>query len=491
MNPALLQNASLVSLGMMFLGNDNKYTILLIVIVFIYTKKYEILNLYRDFKNLGSKTLEIEGSIMSELSDRKAPYPIFTKSINGILFYLKKNFKESSDSLINTMSSGYILNSLDRKHTSDLTSFLPINNPDGVWITPDIRLYVQLEKPSFSKEKQERDIDKEVLKEQTFKLKLSTKTLSMVQLYQFVEKCTNEYKTHMENEMLKSRIFEPSFSLTSDNIDHSSFQIPLETTKSFDNLFFEGKEALIQRLNSFKDKETYRRLGIPDSLGLLFYGNPGTGKTSTIKAIAKYMNMSIILVPMNQINSKKRLRKFFQTSHYGSDLEIPYDKRIYVFEEIDASNWGKIIRSRSLKKELTDSESGISSSSSTSQTIIINSSKDEMSKMSKKDEEPLTLGAILETLDGIIETPGRIIIMTTNHRELIDPALLRPGRIDFELEFKKLRRCDIASIFEMMYELTMPKETLRRIKDYTYSQAEISRLLFKHNTDPVGFLREF
>jgi hypothetical protein len=195
------------------------------------------------------------------------------------------------------------------------------------------------------------------------------------------------------------------------------------------------------------------------------------------------------MVPMNQINTKRRLRKFFQTQEYGNEYEIPYDKRIYVFEEIDASNWGKIIRNRSLKREVEESFSE-SSSKSSAQTIIINSSKDEMSKTPRKEDEVLTLGAILETLDGIIETKGRIIIMTTNHREVIDPALLRPGRIDFELEFKKLRRCDVASIYEMMYGSTMPEESLRKIRDYTYSQAEISRLLFKHSGDSSEFLRE-
>ena len=144
-----------------------------------------------------------------------------------------------------------------------------------------------------------------------------------------------------------------------------------------------------------------------------------------------------------------------------------------------------------MKSTSEDSILSSSGSHSSPQTIIINSSKEDNTRSVKKDEEPLTLGTILETIDGIVETKGRIIIMTTNHREVLDPALLRPGRIDFELEFKKLRRCDIASIYESMFEVPMPEETLRRINDYTYSQAEISRLIFKHYNDSSGFLREF
>jgi hypothetical protein len=491
MNPAMLHNASLMSLGMMFLGNDNKYTICLIVIALLYSKRNELLELYRDFLNLGSKTLEIEGSIVNETNSQKAPRPVFTKSINGILYYIKSQKQSSDNSIFNTMKSGSIVNALERSSSCNLNSFLPVNNPDGLWITPDIRLFIQIEKAHHSKDliNSSKNEEREI-KERPFKLRLTSKTLTMYQLYQFVEKCTLEHKIHMNIELLKPRIFEPSFNQNSDYFEHS-FEIPLETNKSFDNLFFEGKEALLQRLESFKDKTTYQRLGIPDALGLLFYGSPGTGKTSAIKAIAKYMNMSLIIVPMNQINSKKRLRKFFQTQSYSGDLDIPYDKRIYIFEEIDASNWGKIIRNRSLKSTSEDSILSSSGSHSSPQTIIINSSKEDNTRSVKKDEEPLTLGTILETIDGIVETKGRIIIMTTNHREVLDPALLRPGRIDFELEFKKLRRCDIASIYESMFEVPMPEETLRRINDYTYSQAEISRLIFKHYTDSSGFLREF
>lgn len=36
-------------------------------------------------------------------------------------------------------------------------------------------------------------------------------------------------------------------------------------------------------------------------------------------------------------------------------------------------------------------------------------------------------------LDGVVDTPGRIVVMTTNHKEELDPALIRPGRIDKDL----------------------------------------------------------
>merc|ERR1711998_473813 len=46
----------------------------------------------------------------------------------------------------------------------------------------------------------------------------------------------------------------------------------------------------------------------------------------------------------------------------------------------------------------------------------------------KRDK--LNLSGLLNVLDGVVDTPERIVVMTTNHPEILDPALIRPGRID-------------------------------------------------------------
>merc|ERR1719410_800686 len=48
-------------------------------------------------------------------------------------------------------------------------------------------------------------------------------------------------------------------------------------------------------------------------------------------------------------------------------------------------------------------------------------------------KDPLNLSGLLNVLDGVVDTPGRILIMTSNHPEKLDPALIRPGRIDKKL----------------------------------------------------------
>merc|ERR1711939_932024 len=50
---------------------------------------------------------------------------------------------------------------------------------------------------------------------------------------------------------------------------------------------------------------------------------------------------------------------------------------------------------------------------------------------SRRDK--LNLSGLLNVLDGVVDTPERIVVMTTNHPEFLDPALIRPGRIDQKL----------------------------------------------------------
>jgi chaperone BCS1 len=232
----------------------------------------------------------------------------------------------------------------------------------------------------------------------------------------------------------------------------------------------------------FRDGTAYKRLGIPHMLGLLFYGEPGTGKTSAIKAIANYMNMSLILVPMNLIKTRKQLESLF----YSPAMEeIPYHKRIYVFEEIDCNGWGSLVRDRRFQKE-----EEVEEESQVERLITVLEDEKSIFRAPKKREnkdDALTLGAILEVLDGITETAGRIVILTTNHREKLDPALIRPGRIDMEIEFKKLRGAHVAAIYEKWYDVPY---TGPPIADYKHTQAHVSQILFRYEKDPIQAMKE-
>ncbi len=80
----------------------------------------------------------------------------------------------------------------------------------------------------------------------------------------------------------------------------------------------------------------------------------------------------------------------------------------------------------------------------------------------KKDE--LNLSGILNVLDGVVDTPGRMLVMTSNHPEMLDPALIRPGRIDKKLYLGHLRYQDLVSMMEHFFQLSLDNVQVNRLK---------------------------
>ena len=141
-----------------------------------------------------------------------------------------------------------------------------------------------------------------------------------------------------------------------------------------------------------KKPEAFVKMGIKPPRGVLFYGPPGTGKTLLAKAVAAESEANFISIKGPQLismwvgESEKGIRKIFQRARQVSPV-------IIFFDEIDA------IAPR--RGAVTDS--GVSER---------------------------MVNQLLTELDGVEELKGVVFIAATNRPDLIDPALLRPGRID-------------------------------------------------------------
>ena len=79
-------------------------------------------------------------------------------------------------------------------------------------------------------------------------------------------------------------------------------------------------------------------------------------------------------------------------------------------------------------------------------------------------------------MDGILEISGRIIIFTSNHPELIDEALLRPGRIDSIIEFTNLTKNDVNNMYHLWFDKYIDDNIFINMKDNIYSQANLGKL---------------
>eukprot|EP00529_Nitzschia_sp_RCC80_P009460 CAMPEP_0113495692 /NCGR_PEP_ID=MMETSP0014_2-20120614/29739_1 /TAXON_ID=2857 /ORGANISM="Nitzschia sp." /LENGTH=771 /DNA_ID=CAMNT_0000389595 /DNA_START=60 /DNA_END=2375 /DNA_ORIENTATION=- /assembly_acc=CAM_ASM_000159 len=85
------------------------------------------------------------------------------------------------------------------------------------------------------------------------------------------------------------------------------------------------------------------------------------------------------------------------------------------------------------------------------------------SLLKKLNPDALSLAGLLNVLDGVVDTPGRILIMTSNHPELLDPALIRPGRIDKQLLLGFMRAPDIISLLELYFQTKLTREQETRV----------------------------
>ncbi|CCG80927.1 Mitochondrial chaperone BCS1 [Taphrina deformans PYCC 5710] len=170
------------------------------------------------------------------------------------------------------------------------------------------------------------------------------------------------------------------------------------------------KERVVADVKDFlKSGSWYRDRGIPYRRGYLLHGPPGSGKSSFIYALAGELEYNICV-----LNLSERGLTDDRLNHLLSNIP---DRSIMLLEDIDAAFSG---RSQS-------SEGGYSRSN-------------------------VTFSGLLNALDGVASAEERIIFMTTNHEDQLDPALIRPGRVDIKELLDDASDTQITEMFLRFYE---------------------------------------
>ena len=101
--------------------------------------------------------------------------------------------------------------------------------------------------------------------------------------------------------------------------------------------------------------------------------------------------------------------------------------------------------------------------------------------MKENDNDNITLSFLLNIIDGIRETPGRILIITSNDYHSLDKALVRPGRIDYTLEMKNCSIKTISDMYHHYYKETLDNNTINMLKDYQVSPASVVNMHLMSN----------
>ncbi|KAH9311333.1 hypothetical protein KI387_026368, partial [Taxus chinensis] len=187
--------------------------------------------------------------------------------------------------------------------------------------------------------------------------------------------------------------------------DYGWTGIPFKHFPTFASLALDPplKRRILMDLDRFKQgRDFYSRIGRSWKRGYLLHGPPGTGKSSLIAAIANYMKYDMYDLELTRVKDNTELRAL---------LTQTKEKSVIIIEDIDGS------------LDVTDRR--------ISKPPQTEDSRDQ----EEENRSKVTLSGLLNFTDGLWSCCGeeRIIVFTTNHKEMLDPALLRSGRMDMHI----------------------------------------------------------
>ncbi|KHN77303.1 Mitochondrial chaperone BCS1 [Toxocara canis] len=196
----------------------------------------------------------------------------------------------------------------------------------------------------------------------------------------------------------------------------------------------------------------YAERGVPYRRGYLFYGPPGSGKSSFIAALASHFGYSICMLSLSE--------RTLDDDRLNHLLNTPPPNSIVLLEDVDAAFCSRVdpVQSQKAYEGLTR----------------------------------VTFSGLLNAIDGVACAEERILFMTTNHVERLDPALIRPGRVDVKKYFGYCKGKMLAKMFIRFYGDGVSDETASKFQlaatslGVDLSPAQIQGHLLLHKEDPEG-----
>ncbi|KAJ1327965.1 mitochondrial chaperone BCS1 [Microdochium nivale] len=200
----------------------------------------------------------------------------------------------------------------------------------------------------------------------------------------------------------------------------------------------ETKQNLIDDVTDYLNPATqrwYANRGIPYRRGYLLWGPPGTGKSSLSLALAGFFKMRIYIVSLSSVSAtEENLASLF--------AELPR-RCVVLLEDIDSAGLTHT-REQAEAAKPVDGDGDSKDEMVPGQLTTGNGNTNNFTGR-------LSLSGLLNILDGVASQEGRVLIMTTNHLEKLDKALIRPGRVDMTVEFGLADNGMIAAIFRAIF----------------------------------------